>query len=162
MTASFGFDDRWRFPVSRHELWRTLRDTERYQQWWGWLREFDAPALEAGSCAHAVIGPPLPYSLSVQITITDVVPAESISTRVSGDLAGSAALYLADGSGSTPGTWCEARLVWDLDLHHRVVGPAARLLRPLLEWGHRWVVHTGIEQFRHHALPAPTSPFDRD
>ncbi|MEZ5239736.1 MAG: hypothetical protein R2716_12590 [Microthrixaceae bacterium] len=162
MPATFSFDDRWRFPVARSELWQTLQRTDRYQEWWDWLREFDGAPLQPGERADAVIDPPLPYSLSVRITLVDVVPERTIEAAVTGDLDGSATLELHDGPAHSADTCCDARLVWHLSLRHRLVGPTAWMLRPVLEWGHRWVINTGMRQFRTNALPDTEPPAGDD
>jgi len=42
----------------------------------------------------------------------------------------------------------QARLVWDLEVRRPILRTAARVARPLLQWGHDWVVSNGVAQFR--------------
>ena len=163
MTAPFRFERAWSFPVSREEMWDVLLDTTAYRGWWSWLRRFDAPRIEEGARALAVIGPPLPYTLSVQITIEHLDPARRIEASVGGDLGGHAVLELDDSNGAGaearagsggPGT--DATLSWVLDLRQPALRLFARVGRPVLEWGHNWVVETGVEQFRRRALAPAT------
>ena len=50
------------------------------------------------------------------------------------------------------GTGSAARLMWDMELRRPVLRAAARFGRPVMEWGHDWVVTTGVEQFLRRAL----------
>ena len=156
MTAPFRFERAWSFPVGRLEMWDLLLDTDAYQGWWGWLRRFDAPRIEEGARALAVIGPPLPYTLSVQVTVQRLEPGRRIEAVVGGDLGGLAVLELEDSDAGLgpPGT--DARLSWALDLRQPALRLFSRVGRPVLEWGHNWVVETGVEQFRRRALTPTT------
>lgn len=90
----------------------------------------------------------MPYSLRFTVTVGRLVPGSLVETEVSGDLEGPARLEVeADGRGST------ARLVWTMELCHPALRAAALVARPLLEWGHEWVVDNGMRQFVTRALP---------
>lgn len=143
----YEFDRSWRFDVPRDELWDVFAGTERYRRWWSWLREFDSPALEPGAVARCVIGPPLPYALHLRIAVTGVEPGESLTADVDGDLAGPARLDVDEA-----GTGSVARLSWSLEPRRPLLRRASRVARPVLEWGHNWVVANGVQQFRHRAL----------
>lgn len=143
MGRGFRFDGRWVFPVPPGELWATLSRTDRFQEWWPWLRSLDSAGLAEGSVSDCVVRAPVPYSLRFRVTVLEVTPALSVDTRVSGDLEGPARLDIAahpDGS--------EARLSWELELRSPLLRRLSRVGRPLMEWGHNWVVDTGVRQFR--------------
>jgi hypothetical protein len=81
------------------------------------------------------------------VHVQRLVPEELVETVVTGDLVGPACLEIAsEESGST------ARLSWQLELRDPALKLAARIARPLMEWGHDWVVSTGVRQFRRRAL----------
>jgi hypothetical protein len=83
----------------------------------------------------------------VSIEVRRVVPERSFETRVDGDLQGPARLEVEPaGDGS------RARLVWELAMARPFLQAAARVARPLLQWGHDWCVDTGVTQFRRRAL----------
>jgi hypothetical protein len=145
----FAFDRTWEFDVAPHELWAVLSDTSAFSGWWPWLRSFDPIPLESGRSTRCAIGPPLPYLLRVNITITAVQPAESLDAVVSGDVRGPARLELAPSGAGT-----EARMSWELEVRRRLLRHAATVARPMLQWGHDWVVDRGVEQFRRVALAA--------
>ncbi len=143
----FHFDQQWVFPVSPGELWAVLSQTERFQDWWPWLRRFDSPGLVEATVSECEVRAPVPYSLRFRVEIVSVVPERLVDTRVSGDLEGPARLEMAahrDGS--------EASLRWDLEVRDPLLRAGAAAARPLMEWGHNWVIESGVAQFRRKAL----------
>ncbi len=145
----FGFDRSWLFDASPEELWSVLSQTSEYPKWWRWLRGFESNGLGAGSTADCVVQAPLPYSLRFRVHVLDVEPARLVRTEVTGDLDGPARLEIEphpDGS--------LARLAWEVDLRSPPLRAMARWARPLMHWGHDWVVETGVRQFRRRAFAA--------
>lgn len=141
--AAFTFDRSWTFGVPRADLWSRLSDTSSFPRWWPWLRAFDEVPIEEGARTWCVIGPPLPYVLKVRLAVVRVVETEAVDVDVDGDLRGPACLELGDArDGST------ARLHWKVEVQRPMLRRAAVLGRPVLQWGHDWVVRNGVEQFR--------------
>ena len=128
-------------------LWEALSRTDRYQQWWGWLRGFEGGALEEGRTTGCIVRAPLPYALHFAVTVERVVAAERVEARVSGDLEGPAVLEMGS---HLDGSW--AGLHWEMELRAPLLRAASVLGRPVMVWGHDWVVGTGVEQFRAKAL----------
>lgn len=141
----FGFDRSFEFEIAASRLWSLLSDTSSFRLWWPWLRSFDAVPVEPGARTRAAIGPPLPYVLTVDIVVDEVVAEKLVSVEVSGDLRGPARLEIASTENGS-----SARLVWELTVDRPVLQLAARVARPVLLWGHDWVVNNGVEQFRRH------------
>jgi hypothetical protein len=139
-------DRRYRFEVPRARLWDEIADPHRYTDWWPWLRRFDAEALAAGQRWRCVIQPPLPYTVRVDVDITEVVVGEAVTADVSGDLRGRARISLDDGNGLGANGRCEARVVSSLAPSSRLMGAAAWLVAPVARWGHDWVLSTGARQ----------------
>jgi hypothetical protein len=147
MPAPFRFDRCWEFGVSPERFWETVRRTERYPEWWGWLREFEADNLDEGAWAHCVIQAPLPYSLRLAIHVERLVPAALVAVLVTGDLEGPARLELAPHSGG-----CAARLTWSLELREPWLRRLAVVARPAMAWAHDRVVEVGAREFERRAL----------
>jgi hypothetical protein len=149
--SPFRFDRSWHFGVTPDELWATLAQTDRYREWWPWLREFtiegDGDALVDGAVAHVLIQAPLPYQLRCTIRVEDAAVDQRLTTRVEGDLAGPARLELRPVDDGT-----EARLAWELDLRAPLLRSLARLGRPAMAWAHDRIVERGLAQFEGHAL----------
>ncbi len=146
-------DRRHRFPVEPDVLWAAMARVDRYPEWWPWLRRFEGRHLAVGDVWTCTVQPPLPWTLRFQIEIDEVVPATLVTAVVSGDVRGTArvelaALERADGHPAS----CEARLVSELAPGNSVLRSVARLARPLVRFGHDWVLDTGARQFRDGAL----------
>lgn len=143
----FRFDRTWAFDVPPGDLWPTLTRTEDFPRWWPWLEEFSGDGLVPAGRSRCAVKAPVPYTLRFTVTVTDLVPGERVEAAVAGDLSGWARLEIASrGRGS------RVRLAWDLTLERPVLRGAARFGRPLMEWGHDWVVNTGVAQFCRSAL----------
>jgi hypothetical protein len=77
---------------------------------------------------------------------------------VRGDLDGTATLCLGEAPDGT-----EVTLAWEVRLAHPVLRVVEPLARPLLVWGHNWVVDEGIEAFAaHHGARGPIVVSDTD
>jgi hypothetical protein len=152
--SPFTFDRAWHFAVTPAELWSTLSHTERYREWWPWLRSFrvdgadgDGDALVTGRTARVVIQAPLPYQLHCTVHVDDAVRDLRLVTTVAGDLQGPARLELRAVDGGT-----EARLAWSFELRAPMLRALALFGRPAMAWAHDRIVERGLSQFEGHAL----------
>jgi hypothetical protein len=146
-------DRRYRFEVERSVLWKEIAEPRNYTEWWPWLRGLDADALTPGVRWRCIIQPPLPYTLRVDVDITEVIEGEAVSADVSGDLRGHARISLGDAGGRVSDGFaanghCEARVVSSLVPSSRAMGVAAWLVAPVARWGHDWVLSTGARQLQ--------------
>jgi uncharacterized protein YndB with AHSA1/START domain len=148
----FRFDRAWTFSVAPDELWAVLTRTDEFRRWWPWLRQISGDGLVPGGRSTCVVRAPVPYTLRFTVTVVDLVPGERIEAVVDGDLAGPARLWVAPAAGRGGDGGSEVRLAWEMELRRPALRAAARVGRPVMEWGHDWVVGTGVEQFRHRAL----------
>lgn len=153
MPSPFRFDRAWHFGVTPAELWSTLARTDRYREWWPWLRAFvldgDSAddALTTGRIAQVTIQAPLPYQLHCAVRVDDAVREERLVTTVHGDLQGPARLELQEVDGGT-----EARLAWTFELRAPLLRTLAIFGRPAMAWAHDRIVERGLVQFEGHAL----------
>jgi uncharacterized protein YndB with AHSA1/START domain len=151
--SPFRFDRAWHFGVTPAELWSTLSHTERYREWWPWLRTFtvdggeDGDVLATGRVARVAIQAPLPYQLHCTVRVDDAVRDERLVTTVDGDLQGPARLELRPVPGGT-----EARLAWEFELRAPLLRTLAVFGRPAMAWAHDRIVERGLTQFEGHAL----------
>lgn len=144
-------DRRFRFDRPPAEVWEAMGRTSAYPRWWPWLRHLDAVGLVAGDVWSCHIQPPLPYFLRFTITLEEVVPGRLARASVAGDIVGTASFTLAPrGDGGS-----EGRLVSDLAPASSVLRAFALVARPLVVWGHDWVLDEGIRQFRARGLDQP-------
>ncbi len=125
------------------ELWDHLSATGSYTQWWPWLRRFEPGdgfvADERWSCE---VSPPLPYRVRFDVRLDDVQTARRVASTITGDIGGTAVLTMAE---SPTGT--SARLVSDLRPTNRVLRGYGAVARPLVEFGHNWILDQGRRQF---------------
>lgn len=149
MPSPFCFDRGWSFAVAPDEFWATLAQTDRYLEWWPWLRRLDVECepLTTGSRAHFVIQAPLPYQLRCTVTVVEAHAGHALEARVDGDLSGPARLELRPSDTGTA-----ARLVWALDVETPLLRTLARVGRPAMAWAHDRIVERGLMEFEAHAL----------
>jgi hypothetical protein len=144
-----------------------LTRTEDFRGWWPWLREFSGDGLVPGGRSTCVVRAPIPYTLRFTVAVRELVPGRLVDAVVEGDLAGPARLEVGPGSpgvrGCPPeeGRGSVVRLVWEMELQRPVLRAAALFGRPVMEWGHDWVVANGVEQFLRRALRVHV-PYDDD
>jgi uncharacterized protein YndB with AHSA1/START domain len=147
MRVAFDSDRRFTFPVPPQQLWSVIEDTTGFQRWWPWLRRFDAKGFVAGDEWRCLVQPPLPYQVAFTITLVDVdAPHRAVAT-VRGDIAGTATLTIAEHPDG-----CEARLVSSLGPSNPLLRGVAVFARPLVRYGHDWVLDQGARQFAARAL----------
>lgn len=147
--APFRFDRTWTFAVPPGDLWEALTRTEDFRRWWPWLREMSGDGLVPGGRNECVVRAPIPYTLRFTVTVEDVVDGRRVDAVVEGDLEGPARMEVAP-AGEAGGSI--VRLVWEMELRRPVLRAAAVLGRPVMEWGHDWVVSSGVQQFCDRAL----------
>jgi uncharacterized protein YndB with AHSA1/START domain len=140
-------DKRYHFDASPAGVWSALAETDRYRQWWPWLTSFEASGLHAGDAWRCAVRPPLGYTVRFTIHLDEVVRPRSLSARVSGEIRGHARIELAP---STDG--CALRLTSTLAPGNRAFAVLAAVARPLVRWGHDWVLDTGAAQFARAAV----------
>jgi uncharacterized protein YndB with AHSA1/START domain len=150
----FRFDRAWNFAVTPEQLWTTFEQTDRYQEWWPWLKELTIDTrggtngqLRAGNEARVVIQAPLPYQLRCAVRVDQAEPSRLLVATVTGDLEGPARLELSPTASGT-----EARLAWTLEVRSSLLRPLASIGRPALSWAHDRIVERGLAQFEQHAL----------
>jgi hypothetical protein len=144
-------DRRHRFDVDSDELWAAITSVGDYPVWWPWLRHFDGARLAPGERWDCTVQPPLPYTLRFTLEIGEVEPAALVTAGISGDLAGEARLEVRDLSGPD-GARSEIRLRSELAPTNRLLRTVATVARPVVRFGHDWVLDTGMQQFRSRGL----------
>lgn len=149
--APFHFDRTWVFPLPPERFWRVISRTGDFPRWWPWLRRLEGDGLVEGREARCLVRAPIPYSLEFTVAVEQLEPGRLVDATVTGDLSGPARLEVAahpDGS--------EVHLAWRMELRRPLLRAAARVARPVMEWGHDWVVANGVEQFLRRALRVGT------
>jgi hypothetical protein len=144
MPRAFLSDRSWTFDVSDDALWERLSSVEEYTQWWPWLRRFDpVGGFNEGARWHCEVAPPLPYVLRFSVHIDHIEPGRGARASVHGDVTGDAVLSVGGGGNGSS----TARLRSQLAPANPVLRRVGRLARPVVEWGHDWVLDQGRRQF---------------
>ncbi len=143
-------DRRITFPSHPAEVWEAMTRTGAYTTWWPWLRRLDAVGLRAGDVWDCHVQPPLPYSLRFTITLDEVVDGRSVRATVAGEIVGTASVELLPAGPAATVVHFES----DLAPAAGALRAFALLARPLVVWGHDWVIDQGVRQFRAGALSA--------
>jgi hypothetical protein len=134
-------DRRYEFAVSPDELWQRLIDVPTYPTWWPWLRDFDGERLAAGEVWRCTVQPPLPYRVRFTVRLEEVAE-HVVAATVAGEIVGTAALTIEPRDDG-----CAVHLVADLGPDRHALRALSVALRPLVRFGHNWVLDTGARQF---------------
>ncbi|GAC1587595.1 MAG: SRPBCC family protein [Acidimicrobiales bacterium] len=140
-------DRRYSFDQPPATVWAALIRIEQYQSWWPWLQEFDADSFTRGASWTATIQPPIPYSLRFGLDLQEVVVCQSVAAVIHGDIEGWARIELCGGDEGA-----RLRLVSELSASSALLRIIADVARPVVQFGHDWVLDTGLRQFAERAL----------
>ena len=140
-------DRTYRYPFTVAELWDRLRRVEAYTTWWPWLRDFDGRTLAAGEVWTCAVQPPLPYVVRFTVAFDEVDDGERLATTIGGDIAGHATLRLLPAAPGDAAATSRLHLVADLSPQKRSMQALSTVARPLVTFGHHWVLDTGARQF---------------
>lgn len=138
---------RYDFAADRPRVWAAMGAVDEFRDWWPWLRRFESEGLVAGDVWRCTVKPPLPYVMRFTVAIDAVVEHERIEATVGGDVTGTVRIELTD---RTPG--CRVQLTSALEPDSGWVRALTIVGRPLVSFGHDWVLDTGARQFYEHAF----------
>lgn len=125
-----------------------MTTVDRYRRWWPWLRQFDGSSFAAGDTWSCVVQPPLPYVLRFTIHLEEVEAPRFVTAEIDGDIVGRAGIDVVPIDGGS-----ELRLVSVLAPRNPALRLVGRVARPLAQFGHDWVLDTGLRQFERRGLP---------
>ncbi len=137
------------FPEPPDAIRAVLADTDRYQEWWPWLIEFDADGLHPGARWRCAVRSPLRTTLRFRLLI-DRADAQLIAARLVGDLAGRARITIAPAPG---GTATNVRFEASIRPAGTAIAVLTRLLPPVAQWSHDRIVDLGAAQFAQALTP---------
>jgi uncharacterized protein YndB with AHSA1/START domain len=140
-------DRQYRFSAEPAEVWERASQTGRYQQWWPWLQRCDAASLSEGEVWICSVQPPLPYRVNFTVSLHQVRQNVTVEAGIEGDIEGDARLDI-----SPTAEGCTVRLRSHLSPSNRVLKAVAAVARPMVSFGHDWVLDTGARQFQLRAL----------
>jgi hypothetical protein len=151
--TTFCSDRTWHFATSPDHLWEQLTAIEQYPTWWPWLQRFQPiGGFQTGARWACSVSPPLPYDVAFSVLLDRVDPTRSVHARVVGDISGDARLTIVGSPGG-----CTAQLRSNLAPATPLLRRVGAVMRPVVEWGHDWVLDQGQRQFLAAALPVGPS-----
>ena len=141
-------DRRYAFAASADEVWAALTRVDEYAHWWPWLVGFDGTDFDVGSRWRCTVRSPFLYSVHFDVELVEVEAAERAAATVVGDISGAATLTVTPIDRGSVDRGSELRLVSDLASKVGLVATVDRFAPRLAEAAHRWVLDTGLRQFR--------------
>jgi hypothetical protein len=135
------------FPLSPCDMWNELERPDRLARGRRWVevRQVDPRGLQPGAALLCVVEPPLPYRMSLEVVVVEASRCEFVEVEIHGDLEGHAELRLEPAGEGT-----RASVSWQLEMTQPRMRAAARVVRPILRWGHDRVVDAAARGFRRH------------
>ncbi|HVE91237.1 MAG TPA: hypothetical protein VNE62_02905 [Actinomycetota bacterium] len=144
-------------------MWQALERTDKFTEWWHWLKEFHSAGIGEGDEGRVVVQSPLAYRIRFVLRVVESTPPGVLRVRVSGDIDGEATLELSKPGSSLqePGTpqECHIRLLFDVEVRRRLLRALSLPAHAVLAWGHNHVMTAGMRRFRTLALGlSPVGP----
>ena len=140
------FHRRFHIPAPPERVWSYLGELEHYGSWRSWLKEIRVEGgLHARSVIHGVIKPPLPYRVSLDVVLTDCLPARRVDALVEGDVEGHGRVLLAPEEGAT-----RVDVAWTVEVRTLPIRLMMRVARPVVIWAHDSVVEAAVADICNH------------
>ena len=138
----------YEFPTDPEGFWSRIAVVDDYRRWWPWLRNFEGTTLAVGENWHCSVQPPVPYSVDFVVHIDSVTESSSVTVTISGDIIGTADLVIRPLAGG-----CSVSLVAELGPAKQSLRALSVAARPVVRFGHNWVLDMGADQFREQCFP---------
>lgn len=138
----FDLVSHWHIAVPVERVWSALAEPEGWPRWWPDVRE--VCTLQRGrpdglgSVRRIAWRTRLPYRLSIEVEVVEVVRHERLRARARGELRGEGLWLLRADGASTAVTY-----VWRVELAKPWMRALAPLLAPLFRWNHAAVMRAG-------------------
>ncbi|HEY2798499.1 MAG TPA: SRPBCC family protein [Thermoanaerobaculia bacterium] len=141
----YRFLTRWLVLASPEEAFAILSDARELPRWWPavYLRAEEIEAAGEGGVGHRVRVHTkgwLPYTLDWEFRVTASRRPHGFSLEAEGDLAGTGEWTL-----EADGPWTAITYDWRIRAEKPLLRVLTPLLRPLLEFNHRWAMARGEE-----------------
>jgi hypothetical protein len=144
--TDYRFETTWRLGASLQEAWALLYDGEGWPTWWPSVRRVEV--LEPGGPDRVGrrlryhFATKLPYTLTFEASIVEVVELARLVARAEGELAGQWTCDLTQ-----EGADVAVRHVWAVSTTKVWMNVLAPLARPVFSWNHAALMREGGEGF---------------
>ena len=144
--AGYRFETIWRLRASRSEAWAVLMDGEAWPRWWPSVRRVEqlgpGSTNGLGRRLRYHFSTRLPYTLTFEAELVEVVEPSRMVAVASGELAGTWTCEL-----DQDGMSLVVRHVWAVDTTRRWMNALAPLARPVFSWNHSALMREGGQGF---------------
>ena len=154
----FSLNTTWLIPASVEAVWSRLIDTENWPSWWKYVASVEeiepGDATGLNNVGQYCWRTSLPYSLLVNLRVTEIQPLRLITVNVSGDLQGCGRCQLYSDS-VTRQTRVEFK--WQVQTCKPWMNRLAAVAAPIFEWNHARVMKSGEESLIRHLATVKNS-----
>lgn len=153
--VDYRFETTWRLPVSQEDAWALLVDGEGWPRWWPSVRQVER--LSGGSPDglgrrfRFHFSTRLPYTLTFEAELVEVVEPTRLVAVATGELAGTWTCDLAQAGDNVL-----VRHIWAVSTTRRWMNALAPLARPVFSWNHASLMRDGGHGFARHLGTAGT------
>lgn len=144
--AYFALTSTWHIPASIESCWFCLLDKESWPHWWPYVDKVEqlrpGAADGTGNVCRYHWRTRLPYRLTVDITITELNPFQTIRYTADGDLSGDGACHLQKHAHFTA-----LQFDWNVHTMKPWMNEIAAIAAPIFIWNHQHVMKIGEQSF---------------
>ena len=144
--ADYRFETTWRLRAHQDDAWALLADADTWPTWWPSVRKVEelAPGTRDGTGRRLRyhFSTRLPYTLTFEAQLVEVVEPSRLVAVASGELAGTWTCDLAP-----DGDDVLVRHVWAVRTTRRWMNVLAPLARPVFSWNHAALMQEGGDGF---------------
>ena len=140
--ADYNFITTWKFDAPIEKVYNAIHDADNYPKWWkGQLKVesiIQGDELGVGAVKRFTTRGALPYSLSFNSRVEEVIPQKKIRGTAYGELDGEGIWEFENENGITT-----VKYYWTVKTTTFWMNLFAPLLKPLFEWNHDVVMRWG-------------------
>ena len=140
--TEFSLKTIWHIPAPIESVWPCLIHTESWPDWWKYVAS--VKEIEPGS-PQGILNKRsyrwhtcLPYSLHLEMTVTQLIPGKSVTVAVTGDLSGTGHCTV-----SVEAEYTRVEFHWQVHTCKPWMNRISTLARPIFEWNHARVMEQG-------------------
>lgn len=140
--TEYQFSTTWRIKAPLQEVWNVLYHPDTWPSWWKNLVQIieieKGDALGVGALHRYTWKGTLPYRITFDMYISNIVPLQRLEGQASGEVEGIGQWNL-----SYDGTYTIVRYHWHVRTNRLWMNYLAPLTAPLFRWNHHTVMREG-------------------
>jgi uncharacterized protein YndB with AHSA1/START domain len=140
--TQFELTSHWQIPAPPERVWDVLVDSPNWPKWWSYVRAV-TPVKRGrpdgtGNVQRVTWSTRLPYSISFDIEVVEVIAERKLRGLARGELQGQGTWLLEpDGEGT------HVTYLWQVDLGKAWMRALAPLMSPVFKWNHDGLMAAG-------------------